>query len=381
MQVQELQPQAFAGVFEDRSLDRSPDGVPAHRPARPVATRQLRRVTRLALASVLLGALGAAAAPGARAVDRAELRSRAQAILGVLPAEATTPDNPITPEKTELGRMLYYDTRMSINDKIACNSCHVLSQYGVDNEPTSLGHAGERGARNSPTVYNAAFQFAQFWDGRAKNVEEQAKGPVLNPVEMGMPDANYVVKVLKGIPGYAPLFAAAFPGQSDPINYDNVADAIGAFERQLVTPSPFDDFLGGQLDALNDAEAAGLQTFLDTGCPTCHSGFTVGGQMFQKIGLVHPYPTKDLGRYDVTKNEADKYVFKVPSLRNVAKTWPYFSDGSIKDLPEAVRLMAWHQLGKKLTDDEIQSIVTFLGTLTGRIDTKFVAKPALPGQP
>ncbi|HTY17147.1 MAG TPA: cytochrome-c peroxidase [Myxococcota bacterium] len=321
-------------------------------------------------------ALGAALP--AHAASREDVQARAKAVLGVLPAEATSPDNPITPQKIALGRMLYYDNRLSIDGKVSCNSCHLLGAYGVDNEPTSPGHEGKRGARNSPTVYNAAFQFAEFWDGRAKDVEEQAKGPVLNPVEMGMPDPNYVVKILKGIPGYAPLFRAAFPGEPDPITYDNAARAIGAFERRLVTPSRFDAFLSGQSDALTDAEVAGLSTFLETGCPTCHMTATVGGKMFQKIGLVHPYPTEDLGRYAVTKNEADKYFFKVPSLRNVAKTAPYFHDGSVKTLPEAVRKMAWHQLGKELSDADVQSIVVFLGSLTGNVDQTYIAIPTLP---
>ena len=323
-----------------------------------------------------LWALGAALP--AQAASREEVQTRAKAVLGVLPAEAGSSGNPITPEKIALGRKLFYDKRLSIDGKVSCNSCHGLANYGVDNEPTSPGHEGKRGARNSPTVYNAAFHVAEFWDGRAKDVEEQAKGPVLNPVEMGMPDADYVVKVLKGIPGYAPLFRAAFPGEPDPITYDNVARAIGAFERRLVTPSRFDDFLNGRTDALTDAEVAGLSTFLETGCPTCHMTATVGGKMFQKIGLVHPYPTADLGRYEVTKNEADKYFFKVPSLRNVAKTGPYFHDGSVKTLPEAVRKMAWHQLGKQLSDADVQSIVVFLGSLTGKVDEVYIAVPTLP---
>jgi cytochrome c peroxidase len=349
------------------------DGGRAQRPIRS-ACGPWRRAAAL-VAGLATFAL---ALPGARAATREEIQTRAKAIFGVLPKEADTPDNPITPEKVTLGRMLYYDARLSINDKISCNSCHLLDRFGVDNEPTSKGHAGQRGARNSPSVYNAAFQFAEFWDGRAKNVEEQAKGPVLNPVEMGMPDANFVIKRLKGIPGYRPLFEKAFPGQADPFTYDNVADAIGAFERKLVTPSPFDDFLGGKLDALSDAQVAGLEKFMDTGCPTCHMGATVGGLMFQKIGLVHPYPTHDLGRYDVTKNPADKYFFKVPSLRNVVKTYPYFSDGSVPKLDEAVRLMAWHQLGKKLPEADRQSIIAFLGSLTGRVDEAYVARPELP---
>ena len=353
-------------------MDRNPDI------ARVTLSPGARRASRRWLAAALAAGLAGAAVADARAADREALQTRAKAVLGVLPADAPNPDNPFTPEKIDLGRMLYYENRMSINEKLSCNTCHDLANFGVDNEPTSPGHEGKRGARNSPTVYNAALHVAQFWDGRAKDVEEQAKGPVLNPVEMGMPDADYVVKVLRSIPGYHPLFAAAFPGEAEPITYDNVARAIGAFERKLMTPSRFDDFLNGQLDALSDAELAGLEKFLDVGCTTCHMGAPVGGLVYQKLGLVHPYETKDPGRYDVTKNEADRYFFKVPSLRNVAKTGPYFHDGSIATLPEAVRLMAWHQLGKELSDADVASIVTFLAALTGRVDEAFVAKPALP---
>lgn len=327
-------------------------------------------------AAIVASLAGVGWATAASAESRADVQRRAQQIFGVLPAEAKSDINPITPEKVELGRRLYYEQRISISQKLSCNSCHGLATFGVDNEPTSVGHDGQRGARNSPTVYNAALHFAQFWDGRAADVEAQAKGPVLNPVEMGMPSADHVVKVLKTIPGYAPLFAAAFPGEKDPITYDNFAKAVGAFERKLVTPSRFDDFLGGKADALSDAEVAGLAKYMEVGCPTCHMGATAGGQMFQKLGLVHPYETKDLGRYEVTKKDGDKYFFKVPSLRNVEKTGPWFHDGSVKTLDEAIRLMGWHQLGKKLEPAEVESIATFLKALTGRIDAEYVAEPA-----
>ena len=216
----------------------------------------------------------------------------------------------MTEAKITLGRMLYYDTRFSKAQQISCNSCHGLATSGVDGEPTSPGHRGQRGARNSPSVYNAAFHVAQFWDGRAADVEEQAKGPVLNPIEMGMPGEAQVIAVIRSIPGYPPLFQAAFPGEKDPISYDNFARAIGAFERRLVTSDRFDAFLEGNDTALTDTEVAGLETFLDTGCTTCHMGPTIGGKLFQKLGLVEPYPTKDTGRFEVTKNEADRSVLQ-----------------------------------------------------------------------
>ena len=316
--------------------------------------------------------------PEPPAVDRAGLRTRGKALFPALPDEATNPDNPVTEEKIELGRLLYYDARLSKNHDISCNSCHPLDRFGVDGEPTSPGHKGQRGGRNSPTVYNAAFHVAQFWDGRAPDVEAQAKGPVLNPIEMAMPDEASVLVVLNSIPGYSPLFAAAFPGEDDPIRYDNMARAIGAFERRLVTPSRFDAFLEGRDDALSDRELAGLETFVSAGCIQCHVGATLGGGSYQKLGRNVPYPTEDKGREEFTGDEADRYFFKVPSLRNVAKTGPWFHDGSIPVLAEAIRLMGKHQLGVDLTRRQLSDIAAFLGALTGEPDASFVAMPELP---
>jgi cytochrome c peroxidase len=332
-----------------------------------------RKILSIVTATWALAGAAHAAPPSA-----AEWQARAKALFGTLPAEATDPANPVTEPKVTLGRMLYYETRLSKNHDISCNSCHQLDRFGVDGEPTSPGHRGQRGDRNSPTTLNAALHIAQFWDGRAANVEEQAKGPILNPVEMATVSAESCVDVLESIPGYAPLFAAAFPGGARPITYDNLAKAIGAFERRLITPAPLDRFIAGDATALSPAELAGLARFVDTGCTTCHVGVAVGGGMFQKLGLVKPYPTDDPGRQKVTGNEADRGVFKVPSLRNIAKTGPYFHDGSVKTLPEAVRLMARHQLGKELDDRAVGEIVTFLGALTGTVDASYVAKPALP---
>jgi len=285
----------------------------------------------------------------------------------------------MTPARVDLGRMLYYDTRFSLNQGISCNTCHQLDNFGVDNEPTSPGHEGVRGERNSPSVYNAALQIAQFWDGRAPNVEEQAKGPVMNPVEMGMPSEAYVLRVLKSIPDYPGLFAAAFPdAEGDAVTFDNFGVAIGAFERGLITPGPLDDFVNGDLEALSPDAQAGLELFLDVGCITCHSGPTVGGRMYQKLGLIEPFETSDTGRFKVTGNEADKYFFKVPSLRNVAETGPWMHDGGVTDLHEMVRIMARYQLGKTLDDDQVNLLVAFLESLTGRVDQGYVAQPTLP---
>jgi len=266
-----------------------------------------------------------------------------------------------------LGKKLYLDPQLSLSKKISCNSCHKLDGFGVDNLPTSPGHEGKLGDRNSPTVYNSALHIAQFWDGRAKDVEEQALGPVLNPGEMAMPSEAEVMRRLSSSPEYKQLFSQAFPGEASPMNYPNVGKAIGAFERRLLTPSRFDNYLKGDDTALTQAEKDGLKTFVTSGCIACHSGVAVGGQMYQKLGLIKPYPTTDLGRYEVTKNEADKYFFKVPSLRNVTKTAPYFHDGSVLTLEDAILKMGEYQLGRTLSESEIKSIVAFLGSLEGTI--------------
>ena len=317
-------------------------------------------------------------APAAPAAPSDPVLARASSLFGALPADMASDTNPITDAKVDLGRMLYYEARLSKNQDISCNSCHDLLAYGVDGQPTSSGHKAQRGGRNSPTTYNAALHIAQFWDGRAADVEAQAKGPVTNPIEMAMPDPGYAEKVLKSIPGYADAFQAAFPGQADPITFDNMALAIGAFERKLVTPSPFDAWLGGDTAALSDAQKKGLVTFMDTGCTSCHLGPAVGGSMYQKLGLVKAYETADEGRFEATGDEADKFFFKVPSLRNIDKTGPYFHDGSIATLDEAIKLMASHQNGVELTDEQVADIKAFLGSLTGEIPAAYVAKPELP---
>jgi cytochrome c peroxidase len=296
-----------------------------------------------------------------------------------VPSVAQGDDNPVTPEKVALGRMLYFDARLSKNHDVACETCHQLSKYGVDNEPTSAGHKKQRGTRNSPTVYNAAIHFRQFWDGRAATVEEQAKGPMMNPVEMAMPDEKRIVATLASMPGYVDAFKKAFPDDPNPVTLDNAAKAIGAFERELLTPSRWDHFLKGQRDALTTEEIAGLRTFVETGCQTCHMGPGMGGGMFQKLGLVMPWQnTHDLGRFELTKQDSDKLVFKVPSLRNVEKTAPYYHDGSVSTLEEAVRLMGRYQLGRELTPAQVTSIISFLKSTTGPLPTDLIQKPELP---
>jgi cytochrome c peroxidase len=324
--------------------------------------------------------------PPPKGPDAQELLTRAKQIFnGPLPAVAESPANPITEAKVNLGRILYYEPRMSKNQDISCNSCHSLADYGIDvreaagERQVSKGHKGQVGERNSPTVYNAALQFRQFWDGRAADVEEQAKGPVLNPVEMSMPDEKYVLRVIKSIPGYVELFKAAFPGEKDPITYDNIAKAIGAFERGLMTPAPFDEFLAGKTDILSEQELRGLKAFMDTGCITCHMSPLLGGTLYQKLGLIKPYESKDTGRFKETQIPADMHMFKVPHLRNIEKTGPYLHDGSIATLEESVAMMAEYQTQMgKLKQEQIADIVAFLKTLTGELPTDYIAQPELP---
>jgi cytochrome c peroxidase len=307
------------------------------------------------------------------AVDKSQLQVFAP-LPAAVPSQTTANDDEIV-----LGRLLYYEPRLSKSQAISCNSCHDLAKYGVDGQPTSDGHKGQKGDRNAPTVYNAAAHFAQFWDGRAPDVEAQAKGPVLNPVEMAMPGEQRVVAVLESIPEYGDLFKKAFPGQAKPITYDNMARAIGAFERRLMTPSRWDALLAGDAKALTPEETVGLRTFLDTGCQACHNGALLGGTTYQKLGAVKPYTrSADPGRYKVTRSDADKAVFKVPSLRNVEKTGPYFHDGGVASLEEAVTQMADYQLGKTLTPEQVRHIVDFLKVLTGKIDPEYIKPPVLP---
>lgn len=312
------------------------------------------------------------------APDRAALRVRANAIFGVLPEEATSARNPTSEEKVALGRMLYYDPRLSKDQDVSCNSCHPLDRFGVDGQTTSPDHRGRRGERNAPTVYNAALNVAQFWDGRAADVEDQVKAAVLNPNEATTPEDSQVLVVLNAIPAYAPLFAAAFPDEDDSISIDNVARALGAFERGLSTPSRFDAFLEGEETALNELEIRGLQSFFSAGCIQCHVGPALGGISFQKLGRNEPYPTDDPGRFEVTRRERDRFFFKVPSLRNVAETGPWFHDGGVESLAEAVHLMSRHQLGRELSPEQVAPIVAFMGSLTGAVDPVYIEPPVLP---
>jgi cytochrome c peroxidase len=331
------------------------------------------------VSSILLTVFAVACGRQAPPADNSKVDQARLDMFAPLPEVVLAAPGAADAALVDLGRMLYYEKRLSKGQQLSCNSCHDLAAYGVDDQPTSAGDKGQLGERNSPTVYNASMHVAQFWDGRAHDVEAQAKGPVLNPVEMAMPSEEVVIAVLGSMPGYVEAFKKAFPGEAKPITYDNVGKAIGAFERKLITPSRWDAFLRGDEAALTAEEKAGFTMFTETGCQVCHAGALVGAASFQRLGAAKPYPrADDPGRFRVTHAEADRSVFKVPSLRNVQKTGPYFHDGKTATLWAAVRDMGEYQLGRTLTDNEIGQIVTFLRTLTGQLPTDYIKEPALP---
>ena len=317
------------------------------------------------------------ATSGSLAADPA-LREDALALFEPIPQ---SPEPAPDPAAVELGKALFFEPRLSEGHNISCNTCHNLGTGGVDLAPVSLGHRWQKGGRNSPTVLNATYNTAQFWDGRAADLTAQAGGPMVNPVEMGS-TAEHVVEQLKGIPGYLPLFATAFPADPDPVNFPNAEAAIAAFEQTLITPNaPFDRFLLGDDAAMATDQQDGLRAFMDQGCAACHNGINLGGNSYQPFGLVEKpdwaiMPPGDKGRFEVTRAEEDAYVFKVPTLRNIAITPPYFHSGAVWDLNLAVGVMGTAQMGATLDPDQEASIVAFLDSLTG--DMPQVVYPTLP---
>jgi len=306
----------------------------------------------------------------------------AQALFKPIPAAAPAlPGNSATPARVELGKMLYFDPRLSASHAISCNSCHNNGLGGVDAEATSIGHKWQRGGRNAPTVFNSVFSTAQFWDGRAKDLEEQAGGPMLNPIEMASPK-DHVAEQLAAIPGYVASFKAAFPGEANAVTLANAQKAIAAFEATLITPNaPFDRYLKGDSSALTASQKQGLSAFIAKGCASCHNGVNLGGGMYAPFGAVEKpgadlLPPNDKGRFAVTKSATDEYVFKVPTLRNITLTAPYFHTGRSWDLRQAVAVMGSSQLGAQLTSAEVDNIVAFLGSLTG--DQPKITYPILP---
>ncbi|UTW54771.1 c-type cytochrome [Kordiimonas sp. SCSIO 12610] len=300
-----------------------------------------------------------------QSVAEDDLRALANAVFGQLPEKMPGSEND-TIERIALGRKLFFETALSGNETQSCNSCHELRDggSGTDNLRVSVGALGIEGRRNSPTVWNAGFQFVQFWDGRAENLAEQAKSPILTHHEMALPSEEIAIERLSKSAEYRQAFTAAFSDLSDPITFDTIAEALAAFQRTLVTQDRFDDFLAGDDNALNEQEKKGLYTFIKSGCNGCHNGPLMGGELFMKMGLVNPYPnTDDKGRAEVTGKRRHNYLFKVPTLRNVAQTAPYFHDGAVFELDQAVSDTGWHQLGIKFTPEETKDIVAFLKAL------------------
>jgi cytochrome c peroxidase len=318
------------------------------------------------------------------ASDDDALLGQAKQFFSPLPEQMQSEQNPLTPEKVALGKILFYETRVSADGTVSCARCHPFGLYAADGLKKSIGNGSKVNPRNAPTILNAAAQISAHWIGNRTGVEDQAKLTITGPPSFGMPSYATAEKRLREIKGYGPLFKKAFPGNREPVTIDNFALAIGAFERTLTTPSPFDAFMQGDKTGLSDAGKTGLKRFMDTGCMACHAGAYFGGQMYQKFGALASYwqytgsADIDEGRYAVTKNENDKYVFKVPILRNVEMTSPYFHDGSVDRLQDAVRIMGKIQLGKDLSSQEISEIVTFLKSLTGRIPDDVLKLPLLP---
>ncbi len=320
------------------------------------------------------------------AADAADekLQRLVQQLFQPLPSEMATSENPLTREKVALGRLLYFEPRVSADGTASCARCHQPALYGTDALPKSVGAFNRISPRNAPTVLNTALHVAAHWRGDRTSVEDQATRALVGPPSFGNPSYETAMAKLRAIPAYRAGFARAFPGEANPVTPENWGKAIGAFERTLVTPSRFDAFLEGSEQALSPAEEAGLRTFIEVGCASCHSGVGIGGGTFRKFGVFEEYwkatgsANPDSGRVDVTHDPADQSVFKVASLRNVTMTPPYFHDGSVATLPEAVRIMGRVQLGTQLSDAQVGDIVAFLGSLTGSLPANFTAAPVLP---
>lgn len=326
----------------------------------------------------VLAALALATTAGAET----DLRSRSQALFQPIPAAPQAiKNNPSTLEKVELGKMLFFEPRLSSSSLISCNTCHNLGLAGGDLQETSVGHGWQKGPRNAPTVLNAVFNIAQFWDGRAPDLAAQAKGPVQASVEMNN-TPEQTIATLKSIPEYVRRFTKAFPGEADPVTFDNMAKAIEVFEATLLTPNDaLDRYLKGDAKALSADQQQGLKLFIDKGCASCHNGVNLGGKGYFPFGVVEApddavRPPGDTGRFKVTNTSGDQYVFRAPPLRNIALTMPYFHSGKVWKLSDAVAIMGSSQLGIKLDSGEAKSIVAFLDALTG--DQPKVAYPILP---
>lgn len=332
---------------------------------------------------MMVAALAATTALAAPALaDDAALREQAKDMFEAIPLQAPQlADNVISRDRVELGKALFFDPRMSVSGLFSCQSCHNVGIGGVDGLETSIGHGWQKGPRNAPTMLNAVFNVAQFWDGRAPDLEAQAKGPVQAGVEMNNTPEN-LVATLKSMPAYVDMFKTTFTDDEDPVNFDNFAKAIEAFEATLITPnSPFDQFLMGQDGAMTDQQKRGLALFMDEGCAACHQGINIGGQDYYPFGLIEKpgadvLPEGDHGRFAVTETVDDQYVFRAGPLRNIALTAPYFHSGKVWELRTAVEIMAKSQLGADLSEEQIDDITAFLEALTG--EQPQVVHPILP---
>ncbi len=313
----------------------------------------------------------------------ADLRQQARELFPPLPKDASTNERPITPERVRLGRMLFFDSRISVDGSTSCSRCHLPSFYGTDALTQSIAVGNKRAPRNAPTVFYTALQVSQHWDGRFVDVEDQARKALTGP-GFGNADEQSVEKRLEAIGGYPAAFREAFPGDQKPVSAQNLALAIGAFERTLIVPSRFDEYLAGKTDALSSDERAGLRLFIEKDCVQCHKGAGVGGTGYRKFGVFSDYraatgtKNPDKGRFEVTKKSADVDKFKIPGLRDVAVTPPYFHDGSVNRLNDAVKVMGKVQLDVDLADVEVNAIVAFLNSLTGPIPADYERVPRLP---
>lgn len=343
------------------------------------------------LALLATGVLAAVAVAATAADDGDQaLLTRAQAVFKPLPADAATADRPLSKERVELGRALFFEPRVSSDGRQSCAACHNPFFYGGDALPQSVGNSGKPLPRNVPTVFNTALQFAQHYGGNRVDVEEQAVKALTSGLAYGNKDYAEAESRLRALPDYKEMFANAFPGEAEPVNVNNWGLAIGAYERTLITPAPFDKFLKGDTNAIGAQAKTGLDKFMSYGCSGCHSGALVGGGMYQKFGITADYWTitgskeveifkgRDKGRFHDTKNEADAFMFKVQQLRNVAVTPPYFHDGSVAQLVDAVKVMGKLQLGRDISDADAKDIVAFLETLTGEVPASFANVPSLP---
>ncbi|MGO9463897.1 MAG: cytochrome-c peroxidase [Isosphaeraceae bacterium] len=348
---------------------------------KPLELAIYKRIWIICLVTVAMAA--SRAAKSALASDDADLLKQAQGLFRPLPKDMATAEFPVEPERVRLGRMLFFDPRISADGTLSCSRCHLPALYATDGLPKSVGVHSQPIPRNAPTVLNAALFFKEHWDGRFASVEEQAKISLLGP-GFGNPDYATAMARLKAIPGYAEIFRTAFPGDVAPVSEENWSKAIGAYERTLVSPSRFDEYLGGKSEALSPAERKGLRTFIKIGCVECHKGTGLGGQGFRTFGVFSEYWKAtgshdiDKGRFGVTNDTADLYKFKVAGLRNVVMTPPYFHDGAVASLPKAIRIMAKVQLDTDLSEPEAAEILTFLGCLTGALPEGFERAPLLP---